>query len=82
MTRVRLENDNPAAVMAACRKAAIKADWSLRAWDEFSRTARACLTPDCQPEEFACFMKVVSERFEVELGERFSGDPMQWAPHD
>lgn len=78
---LRLDNGNPAAVLGAAKRAALKANWSLRAWVEFSDTARACLTPDCAPEEFAAFLRVVEERFAVTRGLNFNADPSSWAPH-
>ena len=74
---VTLDNGNPAAVLSACKRAALKANWGLRAWVEFSETARACLSPDALPEEFALFMRVVEQRFAVTRGPRFA----EWAPH-
>lgn len=62
---VRLTSAEPVKVLADCKKAALKADVSFRWWQEFSDTARACLTPDCEPEELVLFMAVVKERFEV-----------------
>ncbi len=78
---VTLDNGNPAAVLGACKRAAIRANWSLRAWVEFSDTARACLSPDALPEEFALFMRVVEQRFAVTRTTRFNPDPTSWAPH-
>jgi hypothetical protein len=77
-----LNNGNPAAVLHEAKKVALKADWSLARWEEFSKTARACFQPDCLPEEFEAFMRVVRERFEVKPGPRFDPDPRTWAPHD
>ena len=76
-----LNSGNPAAVLHEAKKVAIKADWSLARWEEFSKTARACFQPDCLPEEYAAFLKVVDERFEVKRGPRFDPDPRSWAPH-
>ncbi len=53
-------------MLKRCKLAALKVDWSLREWTEFSTTARACLTADCEPEEMALFMEVVRERFDVQ----------------
>ena len=78
---VTLDNGNPAAVLGACKRAAMKANWGLRAWVEFSDTARACLSPDALPEEFALFMRVVEQRFAVTRTTRFNPDPTSWAPH-
>lgn len=78
---VTLDNGNPAAVLSACKRAAMKANWSLRAWVEFSETARACLTPDALPEEMVLFLDVVEQRFEVTRGARFDPDVSSWAPH-
>ena len=62
---VTLRTLEPLHVMGDCRRAALKADVSLAWWTEFSQTARACLSPDCEPEELEKFMCVVRERFEV-----------------
>lgn len=78
---VTLDNGNPGAVLSACKKAALKANWGLRAWVEFSETARACLSPDALPEEMALFLRVVEQRFAVTRGPRFNPDPTAWAPH-
>lgn len=78
---VFLNDGAPIVVIAKCKEAAIKANWSLRAWDEFSVTARACLQASCTPEEFALFLRVVEQRFTVTRGPRFDPDPTTWAPH-
>lgn len=52
-------------VLAKAKEVALKADWSLRQWDEFSETARACFTEAAEPEEREKFLDVVRERFEV-----------------
>jgi hypothetical protein len=62
---LRLTRAEPIDVLARAKVVAIKADWSLARWTEFTKTARACLTPDCLPEEMGKFMTVVRERFEV-----------------
>ncbi len=62
---VRLTSEEPIKVLAQCKAAALKADVSLAWWVEFSSTARACLTADCEPEEMAKFLDVVAERFHV-----------------
>lgn len=64
-------------ILAKAKEASIAADMSLRFWDEFSRTARACLGADALPEERDAFMKVVRERFEVTeytRGSKSNGD--------
>ena len=63
---VRLPTTEPVDVLKRCKLAALKVDWSLREWTEFSTTARACLTADCEPEEMALFMEVVRQRFDVQ----------------
>lgn len=73
---VFLNSGSPPEVLAACKRAALKADVPLRWWVEFSGTARACLTADALPEEYECFLRVVSERFEVTRGPRFE----EWKP--
>lgn len=55
----------PIAILGICKEAAISADWSLRRWVEFRKTAEACLTPAATPEESELFMRVVEERFDV-----------------
>lgn len=62
---LRLTRAEPIAILARAKEAALGADWLLSRWEEFSKTARACLTPDCLPEEMGCFMAVVRERFDV-----------------
>lgn len=62
---VTLRQGNPIAILISCKFAALKADVSLLWWEEFSKTARACLTPDCEPEEMSKFIEVVRERFTV-----------------
>ena len=62
---LRLTSTEPIAVLAAAKRAALKADVSLAWWVEFSSTARSCLTADCEPEELSKFIDVVSERFDV-----------------
>jgi hypothetical protein len=64
--RVRLTTTEPIKVLADCKRAALKANWLLSEWVEFSATCRACLTADCEPEEMALFMSVVRERFDVQ----------------
>ncbi len=63
--KVTLRQGNPIAILTACKYAALKCDVSLLWWEEFSKTARACLSADCAPEEMQLFMAVVRERFEV-----------------
>lgn len=81
---VFLTSGNPARILGDCKKAAVKADWSLAQWVEFSATARACLSPEAASEEWACFLRVVEERFDVTRGPRFNADPSSWssAQHD
>lgn len=62
---LRLWKGEPVVILGDAKKAALKADWSLARWTEFSRTAWACLTPDAAPEEMALFLAVVRERFDV-----------------
>lgn len=62
---VRITSMEPLKVLQQCKKAALAADVSLAFWVEFTATAWACLTPDCEPEEIAKFMDVVRERFHV-----------------
>jgi hypothetical protein len=52
-------------VLALAKDVALKADWSLRQWTEFSETARACFTEAALPEEREKFLDVVRERFDV-----------------
>lgn len=61
-------------VIGKAKEAALRADWSLRRWDEFRHTARACLTPKAAPEEEDKFMLVVRERFEVTTYTKRRGD--------
>lgn len=63
--QLRITSMEPIKVLADAKRAALKADVSLRWWQEFSLTARACLTPECEPEELEKFMDVVRERFDV-----------------
>lgn len=79
--RVVLTDGNPLAVLARCKAAAVRADWNLRQWVEFSKTARSCFTPEALPEENAAFLDVVRSHFEVELSETYNADPTQWR-HD
>ena len=62
---LRLTSIEPIKVLAQCKAAALKADVSLAWWVEFSATARACLTPDCEAVELEKFLDVVRERFDV-----------------
>lgn len=77
---VTLNSAAPMFVLFACKRAALRADWRLVEWVEFSDTARACLGPECLPEEFAAFLRVVEERFEVTRGPQFDPEPSKWAP--
>lgn len=71
---VTLRNGSPVEILGACKRAALKADWLLSQWVEFSTTARACLTADCEPEEMSKFLDVVRERFAVTLVDGFRLD--------
>lgn len=63
---VRLRNPSLVLeVLGDCKRAALKADVSLKWWHEFRSTAAACLGPDATDEEHAKFLVVVKERFEV-----------------
>lgn len=57
----------PLETMRAAKRAALRADWSLRTWDEFSRTARACLTGAATDAELEEFRAVVRQWFDVEV---------------
>ncbi len=76
---LRLTKAEPVEILAAAKRVALKAEWLLSRWEEFSKTARACLTPDCLPEEMAKFMDVVRERFDVTTTPTFESS--QW-DHD
>ena len=65
MTDVTLRSGSPIEILGACKRAAIRDGWLLERWEEFSKTARACLTADCAPEEMGKFLDVVRERFAV-----------------
>lgn len=73
---VFLRSGQPIAILGACKEAALEADWLLSRWEEFRRTAEACLTADALPEEYECFLRVVEERFEVTRGPKFQ----EWSP--
>ena len=57
----------PLRVIGLAKEAALGADWSLARWEEFKRTAFACLSEDASPEETALFLEVVRERFDVTI---------------
>ena len=73
---VRLTSGAPLAVLGACKRVALKADWSLRRWCEFRDSAQACLTAECSPEEHSKFLSIVRSYFTVELAPGFTVDPM------
>jgi cytochrome P450 len=73
---LHLNSGLPLHVLADCKRAAVKAEWPCGTWFEFADAARACLGAECSAEEFACFMRVVEERFEVTRGPKFS----EWSP--
>lgn len=75
---VYLSNGNPLKVLAECRKVALKADWSLAKWSEFSTSFRSCFSADATPEENEKGLDVVRSHFTVTLGDSFSADPTQW----
>lgn len=67
---VRPEGDKkwaakPVEIWSLCKEAALEVDWGLRRWEEFRKTADACLSAAAGDEEMALFMRVVKERFEV-----------------
>ena len=70
--KLRLWKGEPITILGDAKKAAIKAGVSLLWWEEFSKTAWACLTADCEPEELEAFLRVVEERFEVTKSEGFT----------
>ena len=78
MTRLKLDNGNPAAILRAAKRAALSDGWTLAQWTEFSDTARACLTPDCDETEHAKFLDVVRERFDVVPSPSFDDAPASW----
>ena len=61
---LRLWKNEPLTILGDAKKAALKADVSLRWWDEFRSTADACLRPECAPEEMEKFLDVVRSFFE------------------
>ena len=67
MTPVTLRSANPLAVLSACKRAALKADWKLAEWVEFSASVRACFTEAALPEEEALMLAVVRSHFDVTL---------------
>lgn len=76
MPPVRLTNGAPLAVLGACKRVALKADWSLRRWCEFRDSAQACLTAECSEDEHRKFLSVVRSYFTVELAPGFTSDPL------
>ena len=71
---LRLWSGKPVVILGDAKKAALKAGVSLAWWVEFSTTFRACLTPDCLPEEMAKSLEVVKERFVVTMADGFTLD--------
>ncbi len=61
---LRLWKNEPLTILGDAKKAALKADVSLRWWGEFRASVDACLTPDAEPEEMAKFLEVVRSYFE------------------
>lgn len=57
----------PLDTLNAAHRAALRADWPLRQWDEFSRTARATLTAAASDAELEEFRAVVRQWFEVDV---------------
>lgn len=77
---VRLTNGQPIAILGACKRVALKADWPLRRWEEFRESAQACLGPEASIEEHQKFLSVVRSYFAVELAPGFSIDPTFHTP--
>lgn len=65
MPQVYLRDSNPLSVLSACKRAAIRADWSLARWCEFSASVRACFTDEALPEETDLMWSVVRSHFAV-----------------
>ena len=70
--KLRLWKGEPITILGDAKRAALKAGVSLAWWCDFSETARACLTADCEPEELALFLTVVRERFDCTEAPGFS----------
>ena len=70
MTPLVLRSSNPLAVLAAAKRAALKADWSLREWDEVSKSVRACFTEEALPEEAELMLAVLRSHFDVTVVQR------------
>lgn len=80
LPKVRLVNGSPIAVLGACKRVALKADWPLRRWVEFRESAQACLGAECSEDEHRKFLSVVRSYFTVELAPGFTADPL-FTPH-
>lgn len=65
LPRVHLRDSNPLSVLSACKRAAIRADWSLKKWSDFSASVRACFTDEALPEEIDVMWRVVRSHFAV-----------------
>lgn len=65
LPRVHLRDGNPLSVLSACKRAAMRAGWSLEQWVEFSASVRACFSDEALPEEVDLMWSVVRSHFAV-----------------
>ena len=65
MTPLVLRSSNPLAVLSAAKRAALKVNWSLREWDELSKSVRACSTEEALPAEADLMLAVLRSHFDV-----------------
>ena len=74
---LKLRDGNPFAILSAAKRVALKAEWSLPKWDEFTTSFRACFAAE-EPEEQAKALDVIRTHFELDLLPGFSFDPSAW----